>query len=116
MTTYTFYGLLSYMCCRIWKTVQALPKTLKVGYTSCVAAKIFLFCFFYIYFFRRRTSNTQGPYALGPCDDMGPMSSELLSVVTYSYYYIDGDIVRAIEPWLYASRAPRVVKPIQTPV
>ena len=52
MTRYTIYELLSYMWCRIWKTVKAPPKTLKVEYTSCVAAKIFLLCFFiYIYIY-----------------------------------------------------------------
>ena len=80
-----------------------------------MAAKILLLCFFLHFFFRRRTSNTTGSYALSFCGDMGPRSSELPSVVTDSYINIDVDIVHAIEPWLYGSRAPRVVvKPIQT--
>ena len=65
-----------------------------------MAAKIFLLCFFLHFLFRRCIFNTQGPYALGPCDDMGPKSSDLPSVVTNSYYNIDVDIVHAIEPWL----------------
>ena len=62
-----------------------------------VTAKIFPLCFLLLFFSHCHTRNrAQRLYDLGACGGMGPKSSELPSVVTDYYYYIDIDIVDAI--------------------